>query len=353
MKFLKELLLRPFSLLYGAITSLRNILYDHGLIKSYEFPFPVICVGNITVGGTGKTPHVEYIARLLSGSLPVAVLSRGYKRKSKGFRFVNPADDASVTGDEPLQIATQLQGVKVAVDSDRVNGIKKIMESAAGKGAIILDDGFQHRSVRAGLNIILTDYGRLMTRDHLMPYGYLRENIKGVSRANVIIVTKTPAAISSEEREKLREEISPLSEQNLFFTTLEYGELRPLFPDSVSHDNPTPSLTSDTGVVLVTGIANPAPLISYLSGIVDGVRPVSFPDHHYFSDLDINKITEAFGSMHGKEKMIITTEKDAVRLKDFTNIASPLRNNFFILPVRIKFIENEEKFIKIITDYAG
>jgi len=353
MKLLRELLLRPLSFVYGAVTAIRNMLYNNHILKSKVFPIPVICVGNITVGGTGKTPHVEYIANLLSKYVDVSVLSRGYRRKSRGFRLVNPRDSALLTGDEPLQIASSLRQVTVAVDSDRVSGIKKLMRLSNGRSAVILDDGFQHRSLKAGLNIILTDYGRLMTRDDLMPYGRLRESLKGLSRAHIIIVTKTPAGISDEEMTSIEKEIAPGKGQHLFFTSLAYGDLTPVYKSENSGTVEPKKLSMGAGVILVTGIANPQPLIKYLSLFTGTIIPITFPDHHYFSELDISKINETYQSLDLKEKIIITTEKDAVRLKDFTNIASPLANNFYYLPVRIKFIKNEDLFIKIITDYAG
>src|SRR5512133_327037 len=206
-------LLRPLSPLYGLAVSLRNMLYDLGIIRSCIFPFPVICVGNITVGGTGKTPHVEYIAELLSQYGPVAVLSRGYLRRSRGFRVVGPGDTVSEAGDEPLQMALRLPGVTVAVDRDRVHGINELHRLLPGLKAIILDDGFQHRAVRAGLNILLTDYNRLMTRDSLLPHGRLRESLRGMRRADIIIVTKTPAAISPTGEDTIAAEIKPLPHQ--------------------------------------------------------------------------------------------------------------------------------------------
>jgi tetraacyldisaccharide 4'-kinase len=353
MRLLKEILLRPLSVLYGMATSIRNLLYDRHILKSKSFAVPVICVGNITVGGTGKTPHVEYIANLLSGYVDVSVLSRGYRRKSRGFRIVNPLDSAVLTGDEPLQIANRLRQVTVAVDTDRAKGIEKLLSMSNGRSAIVLDDGFQHRSVKAGLNIILTDYGRLMTRDNLLPYGRLRESLRGLSRAHVIIVTKTPATISDDEMKAIENELSPGKGQHLFFTSLEYDELIPVDTSECSSNTELKRVTPGVGVVLVTGIANPAPLTNYLSLSAGTIIPMTFSDHHYFSKLDISKINEAFETLDMKEKMIITTEKDAVRLKDLINIASPFRNKFYYLPVRIKFIKNEELFIKIITDYAG
>lgn len=353
MRLLRLLLLGPLSVLYGIATWVRNLLYDKNILASKEFPVPVICVGNITVGGTGKTPHVEYVAGLLSRYSRVAVLSRGYKRKTSGFRIVSPDDTAALSGDEPLQIATKLRNVMVAVDTDRVRGINRLTEINEDNITVVLDDGFQHRSVRAGLNIILTDYSRLMTRDHLLPYGRLRESLKGISRANTIIVTKSPYDLGEEEMKCITAEISPLPEQDIFFTALEYGDLMPLFSERDIHSPGTKIVSEATTIVLVTGIASPAPLINYLSAFSGKIVPLTFPDHHFFRQTDINKISETFYSLKTEEKMIITTEKDAVRLKDFTNIASPLRNKFYYLPVRIKFIRDEEKFIKIITDYAG
>lgn len=353
MWLIRQLLLRPLSFIYGVIISLRNYLFDHGLVKSISFPFPVICVGNITVGGTGKTPHVEYIAGFLSKSVSTAVVSRGYMRSGKGFRIVKPSDSADLTGDEPLQIASSLPDVIVAVDSDRANGIRKVVEINPGINAVILDDGFQHRSVKAGLNILLTDYGRLMSRDHLLPRGRLREDISGAARANVIVVTKTPAEITPEEINDLRTEISPLSHQSFFLTTLEYGELKPVFCNEKNKEVSPGNITSKTAVLLVTGIANPAPLINYLSATTGNIKHLAFGDHHKFSLRDIKNILEAYTSIKQEDKLIVTTEKDAVRLKEFTNIAVPFENEFYFVPIKIKFIENEDKFIKIITDYVG
>lgn len=350
MWLIRYLLLRPLSLIYGVITSLRNLLFDYGLKKSVSFPFPVICVGNITVGGTGKTPHVEYIAGLLSKIMSTAVVSRGYMRSGKGFRIVNQTDNADITGDEPLQIARRLPEVRVAVDADRVNGIRKVSAMMPPSEAIVLDDAFQHRYVRAGLNILLTDYGRLMTRDYLMPYGRLRESRHGAKRADIIIVTKVPEELNAEQRDIISKEISPLPHQSLFFTSLEYGELTPAF--NTGERVSTRRITPETGILLVTGIANPDPLLSYLRGKSNNIRHIAFRDHHRFTDLDISNISKAWHSLEQKDKMIVTTEKDSVRLKDFSNFALPLKNELFYIPIRVRFIDDGDKFIKIITDYA-
>jgi tetraacyldisaccharide 4'-kinase len=353
MWLIKHLLLRPLSVCYCVITSLRNYLFDKGVLKTQSFPFPVICVGNITVGGTGKTPHVEYIAGLLSKSVKTAVVSRGYMRSGKGFRIVNPSDNADLTGDEPLQIASGLPHVTVAVDADRAEGIRKILEIDPGIHSVILDDGFQHRSVKAGLNILLTDYGRLMTRDCLLPLGRLRESLRGSSRAEVIIVTKTPADITSVKITELKKEISPLPRQSFFMTTFEYGDLKTVF-DIEKEKSPTHrKISPGTGVLLVTGIANPEPLLNYIRLTTENITNIAYSDHHKFSISDIEHIREAYESIKQEDKLIVTTEKDAVRLKEFTNIAIPFKNDFYFIPIKVKFIEDEEKFIKIVTDYAG
>lgn len=341
-------LLRPLSPVYGMAVSLRNMLYDLGIFRSRAFSFPVICVGNITVGGTGKTPHVEYIAELLSHAGPVAVLSRGYMRRSSGFRLVGPADTVSDAGDEPLQLALRLPGVTVAVDRDRVHGINELHKLIPGLKAIILDDGFQHRAVRAGLNILLTDYNRLMTRDSLLPHGRLRESLRGMRRADIIIVTKTPSAISPAEADAIAAEIKPLPHQQLWFSTLEYGGLKPLFTGEKER-----RITVDTGVVLVTGIADPTPLVEYISASAGSVTHIQFSDHHNFNRGDILRITSALKALEQPDKIVVTTEKDSVRLKEFTIIADPVRDHIYFLPVKVRFIENEEKFIKRVTEYAG
>lgn len=341
-------LLRPLSPVYGMAVSLRNMLYDLGIFRSRTFPLPVICVGNITVGGTGKTPHVEYIAELLSQYGPVAVLSRGYLRQSSGFRLVQPGDTVSDAGDEPLQMVLRLPGVTVAVDRDRVHGISELHRLIPLLKAIILDDGFQHRAVRAGLNILLTDYNRLMTRDRLLPYGRLRESLRGMRRADIIVVTKTPPAINPAEADAIAAEINPQPRQQLYFSTLEYGDLKPVFTGVNER-----RITADTGVVLVTGIADPTPLAERISAAARSVTHIQFSDHHNFNRDDISRITSALQALEQSDKIVVTTEKDSVRLKEFTIIADPVREHLYYLPVKVRIIKDEEKFIKRVTGYAG
>ncbi len=347
MALVRDILLWPAAMIYGSVVALRNMLYDQGLLRSHEFPLPVICVGNITAGGTGKTPHVTYLAGRLSEMTEVAVLSRGYRRKSKGFRPVTPDSTVSLSGDEPLQMARSLNRARVFVDRDRVHGVREIMKTAPTAKTVILDDGFQHRAVKAGLNILLTSYNRLMTRDSLLPLGMLRESMDGMKRADIIIVTKTPRGITEEETDLIRREISPGPRQSLFFTSLAYRKPLPLFSPAKRE------IDTGTAILLVTGIAEPAPLLGYLRGLAGSVTHLSFPDHHSFTDSDLKRITVAFDLISAREKLIITTEKDGVRLKEITNIADHVRESMYYLPLGIEFIMDEEIFMKKITGYAG
>ncbi|HZM13858.1 MAG TPA: tetraacyldisaccharide 4'-kinase [Bacteroidales bacterium] len=335
------------SVIYGSVTALRNRLYDLGILKSRTFPLPVICVGNITIGGTGKTPHVIYITQLLSDMMQVAVLSRGYLRKSRGFRPVRADDRIDTVGDEPLMMARRMSYARVFVDRDRVHGITEIMHASPAAEAIILDDGFQHRSVRAGMNIVLTSYDRLMTRDRLLPLGRLRENLSGMKRADVIIVTKVPPGTTPEELKRVKETMKITGGQSIFFTRLTYGKPVPLFVRAGR------TITRKTHVVLVTGIADPAPMIKYLSGIAAGVTHISFPDHHRFKEKDLEGISSKFDAIDNEDKIVVTTEKDAVRIKEITNIADSLRDALYSLPVSVEFIEDEDEFIRKVYGYTG
>jgi tetraacyldisaccharide 4'-kinase len=342
-----KILLWLASQLYGLIVAVRNKLYDLGILRSHSFNLPVICIGNITVGGTGKTPHVTWLAGKLSEMMSVAVLSRGYLRKSRGFRMVSPEDDTVSVGDEPLLMSRSLPGIRMFVDRDRVHGIREIMRREPSVQAVILDDGFQHRAVKAGLNILLTDWHRLMTRDRLLPLGRLRESLKEMRRAVIIIVTKTPREITAKEMDVIRDELGAGAHRNVYFTTLAYGKLFSLTGSG------QPAVTSSTSVLLVTGIADPSPLQQYLSGITSRITPLAFPDHHRYTGKDVAMITKAFDRLEGEEKIIITTAKDAVRLKEITIIADHVREAMYYLPVKVQFIADEEKFLNKVYQYAG
>ncbi len=343
-----KLFLWTASKLYGAAVAVRNGLYDMGLLRSLEFDVPVICTGNITAGGTGKTPHVIWLAEKLSARAGVAVLSRGYLRKSRGFMAVTPDSTAADAGDEPLLMARSLSQAKVFVDRDRVNGIREILSTFPETGTVVMDDGFQHRAVRAGMYIILTDWGRLMTRDRLLPLGLLREPVHAVRRADIVIVTKTPGDITMSVMEQVRNELTTAGAgDSIFFTTLAYDSPRQLFTEKIT------AIGRNTSVLLVTGIANPAPMTEYLGKIAGNITHLPFPDHHAYTVADISKITSAFDAMSGPDKIIVTTAKDGVRLKEITIIADHVRQALHYLPVRVQFIEDEDVFLNKIYSYAG
>ncbi len=334
----RSLLLYPFSILYRLVTDIRNLLYNAGILPSEEFNVPVICLGNITVGGTGKTPHAEYLIDLLRKDFKVAFLSRGYKRRSKGFRIASLSSLAGETGDEPLQIFLKFPEILVAIDRDRANGIKTIMKEHPETDAIILDDGFQHRRVKPGLSILLIDYNRLVTRDYLMPYGNLRENRNNRKRADVIVVSKTPETFSGLALEEITKELQLNDKQKLFFTSISYKDLIPLFKNSASERPGLAELNRENhGAVLVTGIAAPGLLKAFLERYFEEIIHLDFPDHHYFSENDIEKIRTAWKDLISQEKILITTEKDAVRLREFTNIDDSLKRSFYYIPVGVQF----------------
>jgi tetraacyldisaccharide 4'-kinase len=349
-----NILLYPFSLIYGAGTSIRNFLYDSGILPHHEFRMPVICVGNITVGGTGKTPHTEYLVELLTKSFRVATLSRGYMRKSTGFKIASPSDSVSVIGDEPMQIFRKFPDITVAVDRNRVNGVNQILKERPETDVIILDDGYQHRSITPGFTILLTDFNRLMINDHLLPYGRLRESVSNMNRADIILVTKSPEKISPIQRRIIVKEINKSAYQNLYFTSFQYKDPVPVFSQFNSKKlSLTDQNKINAGIVLLTGIANPLPFKEYLSKQFKEVVHISYPDHHKFSEKDIAKVSAAFINLGSPEKFIITTEKDAVRLRDFTNIAEPLISSAFYIPVGIKFLNDDKgEFDNLIFDYV-
>jgi tetraacyldisaccharide 4'-kinase len=343
-----RLILWPLSQLYGLIVAVRNKMFDLNILHSHSFDLPVICIGNITAGGTGKTPHVIYLADRLSPLMSVAVLSRGYLRKTRGFRKVHNTDMTSCAGDEPLLMALEMPQTGVFVDRDRANGIREILRIMPSTGVIILDDGFQHRAVKAGMNIVLTDWNRIMTRDRLLPVGMLRESLGGLKRADIIIVTKTPGETSTGERETVHKELVSFgAPDEIFFTTLSYEKPKALF-------NPfSQEISRSTSVLLVTGIADPSPLERHVKSIASQVQHITFPDHHKFTDKDIGRITAAFDAIEGTDKIILTTSKDAVRLKEIANIADQVRQALHYLPVYVQFIENEQDFLSKILIYAG
>ena len=333
MTWLRKLLF-PIAVLYGFITSIRNYLYDKGILKSHAFDVPIIAVGNLSVGGTGKTPQIEYLIRLLSPQYKVATLSRGYKRKSKGFILADANANAEVLGDEPFQYFQKFPQIQVAVDADRRNGISQLLAQKDKPDVILLDDAFQHRRVKAGFYILLTAYDDLFCDDWMLPTGNLRESRSGAQRADMIIVTKCPNTISEIAQEKIRQKIG--LDKPIFFSFVDYDDQVYSATDSLSV-----SEIKNKAKILLAGIAKPKPFFDFLKAENDMV--ISYPDHHHFSNAEI----EALKSQAG-EKIIVTTEKDFVRLE-----AEILRKQLYYLPIKSRLISNATAFDQIILDYVG
>lgn len=335
--FLRVFLL-PFSLLYGLAITLRNWLYDSGYLKTVEFDFPVICVGNLSAGGTGKTPHVEYLIRLLSAQFRLAILSRGYMRKSHGYVQAEANSTADAVGDEPALLKRKYPHVALAVCEDRALGVPRLLSSFPQTEAIILDDAFQHRAVRAGLNILLTRYDNLFTRDYLLPAGNLREFKTASKRAEFIVVTKCPPDLQESERASIKNEIAPSESQLVFFSLLNYGQ-----PYLFTDGNVKLYFEKTQDVLLVTGIASAENLKAYVTPLVKNLYSFDFGDHHRYGRNDIERITEAFGNIESKNKLILTTEKDAVKLISFHAWIVEKKLPIFVQPISVKFFEEDKK----------
>ncbi len=328
-----RILLFPFSLLYGFIVIIRNYLFDKNIIKSVSFNLPIIAVGNLSVGGTGKSPMVEYLLTLLKDKYQLATLSRGYKRKTKGYVLAHAETTAFEIGDEPMQFHQKFPDVAVAVGEERILAIPQLLQDKPQINVIILDDAFQHRSIKAGLHILLTQYHDLFTRDFFLPAGNLRDQKSSYKRADIIVVTKCPFNLSDKEKTGIKKEINSLPHQKIFFTTIEYGS-----PYHIVTAAEKP-VTTDDEVLLVCGIANPAPLKNYLAATAKVYTELSFADHHAFTIDDIKEIRKKFNDVAAAEKMIITTEKDAVRLIRFKT--ELMKMPVFVLPVQHKFLFDE------------
>ena len=332
-----RLMLFPFALIYWAIIRLRNLLFDWNVLKSASFNFPIICIGNLAMGGTGKTPMTELLIAELTSTYKIAVLSRGYKRKTKGFAIANASTTAIEIGDEPMQFHKKFPKVTVAVGEERLVAIPQILFQQPATNLIILDDAFQHRSVRPGLNILLTEYGNLFTRDFMFPMGDLRDTVTEKKRANIIIVTKCPPSMSEHEKNEIRKELQPTDEQTLYFTCIAYGD--PYKIGGNSRDKITLDPTQ-TDALLVCGIANPATLKTKLTQSVHYYEMLKYPDHHIFSSTDLQEITHQFNKMPSSNKILLTTEKDAVRLEKFGDKLQELPIYAWPITHRFLFEEN-------------
>jgi len=347
--------LLPLSWIYGIGVGFRNLLFEMGILKSKSYSIPVISLGNITVGGTGKTPHVEYLIRLLKDKVNVAVLSRGYKRVTSGFVLANELTPMEDIGDEPYQIKRKFPNVTVAVDKDRRHGIEKLINDETGKDidVILLDDAFQHRYVNPGINILLVDYHRLIIYDTLLPAGRLREPVKGKDRADIVIVTKCPSDLKPMEFRVITKAMQLFPYQQLFFSTHEYDTPQPLFP-KLAEKGIFTSLDSlaDKNVLLLTGIASPKQMKHDLMPHAASITNLSFNDHHKFKPKDIEKLNDTFQSM-SSPKLIVTTEKDAARLYKAEGMSQEVKKNMFVLPIHVSMMQDqEEEFNNYIIGYV-
>lgn len=343
-----RLLLLPFSILYGCIGAARNFFYSVGILPSKKFNLPVISVGNLAAGGTGKTPQIEYLIRLLNDKYPVATLSRGYGRKTSGFIYVSENSTSFEVGDEPRQFKLKFPAIPVAVDTSRVRGIKKLGQDHPELRAVLLDDAFQHRAVKPAISILLSDFSKLYNKDQLLPTGTLREFKSGASRANIIIVTKCPANLSPIEKRCLTRDMDPLAYQQIYFTSISYGEPIPLL------DNKSiATITAATHIVLLTGIVNPDPLITYISVKTKNITHIEYPDHHEYSIVELVKLKQQFENISTKHKIIITTEKDAMRIDKEGLLEVVQGLPLFYIPIETIFLFDEgEAFNKQILDHV-
>ncbi|MDE5876316.1 MAG: tetraacyldisaccharide 4'-kinase [Muribaculaceae bacterium] len=335
--------LTPFSWLYGAVTWTRNKLFDYGVLKQEEFDVPVVCVGNITVGGTGKTPHVEYIVSQLAGRYRIAVLSRGYKRRTRGFIIANSKSTPDIIGDEPLQIYQKFGSrIKVAVCESRREGIKRLIETYKDLDLIILDDAFQHRYVKPKISVMLMDYQRPVYKDHLLPLGRLRESARGIDRADMVVMTKCPDTITPLDMRIVRKHLDLMSYQKLFFSRYDYGGLMPVFAEETPPRFNLDFMGAGDSVLLLTGVANPRYFVRYFKKYAFTRKVAYFPDHHNFSRHDIANIMNTFNNMKGEHKIIVTTEKDAVRLLHNPYYPQELKLCTYYLPIAVNMIANNE-----------
>ena len=346
--------LRPLSWIYGLIVGIRNMMFDCGLLRSESFDIPVISVGNLTVGGTGKTPHSEYLVKLLQSKFQIGLLSRGYKRKTRGFLLANADTTMPEIGDEPYQMKQKFPGIRIAVDKNRRRGIHKLADDPDIRPAIdviILDDAYQHRYVTPGINILLMDYHRLICFDALLPAGRLREHKFNKRRADIVIVTKCPKTITPMEKRGIQRTLELYPWQKLFFSTFKYGKLYNLFDPSGQQIALEQLKESRPSVLLLTGIGSPEQMEYDLSQYTT-FRSLKFSDHHNFKKKDIRQIETAFSELTGENRLIITTEKDATRLMHHGDFSEEVKKSLYVLPVEVVIMNDEDYFNETIIGYV-
>ena len=344
MRYCRYLLL-PFSLLYGLVVIIRNYFYNSGIFKSTEFELPVIVIGNLEVGGAGKSPMTEFLIKLLKPQYKIATLSRGYGRQTKGFFYADKNSTAKTVGDEPLQFKKKFPDITVAVCEERVAGVEKLQ---ADHDLVLLDDAYQHRSLKPGFSILLFDFGKLNEPHFLLPAGNYREPFSGNKRADVIVISKCPSDLSAEKQQEIRKQMLLLPHQNLFFTSIVYQLFKPFFAeeDAVFIDQ-------KSTLFVLTGIASPKPLLQHLRKHFEQVMPYNYPDHHPFTSKNISKLVADFAACQTLNKVIITTEKDAQRLQEPALQTLLAGLPVFVLPIGIDFLNGTAPaFQQIIENYV-
>ena len=335
-----KMVLLPCSKVYGAVTYVRNKLFDYKILRQTEFDVPVIVVGNLAAGGTGKTPLVEYLIRHLETRYHIAILSRGFKRSTKGFVLAGPSSTPRDIGDESFQIYRKFGSrIRVAVCEQRVEGIQRLLEIDPGINLLILDDAFQHRYVKPTVSILVTEYSRPVYRDNLLPYGLLRESSKGMNRADIVVVSKCPESLQPIDYLVVKKEYELFPYQQLYFSRLAYCRLEPLFPDTVSQVPYLEYMTSGDSILAVAGIGNPRPFVQYLKSFNAKVKVDVYPDHHNYTRKDIEHLKKRYGMLRGNRRIIVTTEKDAMRLATNPYFPHELKAATFYLPVEVEFVE--------------
>ncbi len=352
MKFLRFIFLYPVSIIYGFVIKIRNFMFDYGILKSAEFDIPVIVVGNISVGGTGKTPAVEYLIQHLQNKYKIAVLSRGYKRKTKGFILADNLASVETIGDEPFQIFLKFPNITVAVDEQRVRGIKNLLNAENKPELIILDDAFQHRYVKPILSLLLIDYTQSFLKDHYLPLGRLRDDPEERHRAEILLVTKTPTNIKPIDMRIIATDLTLKPYQSLFFSAIDYKGLMPVFDNQMFAIDTDVLMKQNYSILIVTGIGNPKPIIDYCKTISDEIDVISFSDHHQYNEKDIEKILKKFETISSENKIIVTTEKDAVRFKAIKKTDKQFEQNMFYYPIEMKILNDEKQDLdKLIVHY--
>ena len=346
-------ILIPLSWLYAFVANVRNWLYDKNMLKSKSFKLPVIVVGNLSAGGSGKTPHVELLLSILSENYKTAMLSRGYKRKSRGFIIANESSTSQKIGDEPYQIMRKFPQTTVAVCENRVEGISRLIKANPEIQVAVLDDGFQHRSLKPGLSVLLTDYNQLYTRDRMLPAGRLRESSFSSLRADIIIVTKCPDDIKPIDLRVVETELNPMPYQSLFFSQTSYEPLKPVFENEALPESLENIKSANKQVLFVAGIVSPEHAVAKIQEYCSSPETLIFPDHYQFAKQDFRKIESTFEQLSQAEKVIITTEKDAARLVNNAEFPVALKPFIYYLPIKVSIINKEDIFIQKIKNYVA